>query len=104
MKEKDNFKEDFNESMISHTSIVMKKILENYDGFESLRDCTLVDVGGGLGINLAQVLSKFPHLKGVNFDLPHIVSEAPHIHGMVLLFVSFSLQVNFYFNDSYDQY
>ncbi|KAF3600943.1 hypothetical protein F2Q69_00034527 [Brassica cretica] len=54
----------------------------NYDGFESLRDSTLVDVGGGIGTNLGQALSKFPHLKGINFDLPHIVSEAPQIHGV----------------------
>ncbi|XP_056857321.1 LOW QUALITY PROTEIN: caffeic acid 3-O-methyltransferase 2-like, partial [Raphanus sativus] len=82
MKKSESVKEDFNESMMSHTTIVMKKIFENYDGFESMRDCTLVDVGGGLGTSLSQALSKFPHLKGVNFDLPHIVSEAPQIHGV----------------------
>ncbi|XP_018463943.2 caffeic acid 3-O-methyltransferase [Raphanus sativus] len=82
MKENESLKEDFNESMMSHTTIVMNKILENYNEFESLRDCTLVDVGGGIGTNLSQVVSKFPHLKGVNFDLPHIVSEAPQIHGV----------------------
>ncbi|RID79211.1 hypothetical protein BRARA_A01973 [Brassica rapa] len=87
MKENESLKEDFNESMMSHTTIVMNKILENYDGFESLRDstmrdCTLVDVGGGLGTSLSQALSKFPHLKCVNFDLPHVVSEAPQIHGV----------------------
>ncbi|CAN7110341.1 unnamed protein product [Brassica rapa subsp. narinosa] len=82
MKKTESVKEDFNESMMSHTTIVMKKIFENYDGFESMRDCTLVDVGGGLGTSLSQALSKFPHLKCVNFDLPHVVSEAPQIHGV----------------------
>ncbi|KAG2239144.1 hypothetical protein Bca4012_023915 [Brassica carinata] len=82
MKKNETTKKDFNESMMSHTTIVMNKILENYDGFESMRDFTLVDVGGGIGTNLFQVLSKFPHLKGVNFDLPHIVSVAPQIHGV----------------------
>lgn len=91
MKKSESVKEDFNESMMSHTTIVMKKIFENYDGFESMRDCTLVDVGGGLGTSLSQALSKFPHLKGVNFDLPHIVSEAPQIHG------NFFFMVNFYY-------
>lgn len=85
MKKTENVKEDFNESMMSHTTIVMKKIFENYHGFESMRDCTLVDVGGGLGTSLSQALSKFPHLKCVNFDLPHVVSEAPQIHGKLLL-------------------
>ncbi|KAF3534171.1 hypothetical protein DY000_02039069 [Brassica cretica] len=87
MKKTENVKEDFNESMMSHTTIVMKKIFENYHGFESMRDCTLVDVGGGLGTSLSQALSKFPHLKCVNFDLPHVVSEAPQIHGKLLLCV-----------------
>ncbi|KAG2239147.1 hypothetical protein Bca52824_090007 [Brassica carinata] len=82
MKKSESVKEDFNESMMSHTTIVMKKIFENYNGFESMRDCTLVDVGGGLGTSLSQALSRFPHLRGVNFDLPHIVSEAPQIHGV----------------------
>ncbi|KAJ0236645.1 O-methyltransferase domain-containing protein [Hirschfeldia incana] len=82
MKENESAKKEFNEIMKSHTTIIMNKILENYDGFESMRDFTLVDVGGSIGTNLSQVLSKFPHLKGVNFDLPHIVAEAPQIHGV----------------------
>lgn len=84
MKENEECFEIFNEAMMTHTIIVMKKILENYDGFESTRDCTLVDVGGGIGTNLAQILSKFPHLKGVNFDLPHVVSEAPQINNKLV--------------------
>ncbi|KAF8051154.1 hypothetical protein N665_1790s0008 [Sinapis alba] len=82
MKKNESLQEDFNESMMSHTTVIMNKILEKYDGFESLRDCTVVDVGGSLGTNLSQVLSKFPHLKGISFDLPHVVSEAPQIHGV----------------------
>lgn len=41
----------------------------------------MVDVGGGLGANLSLILSRLPQLKGVNFDLPPVVSEAPKIHG-----------------------
>lgn len=88
MKENANTKERFNEAMTSHTSIVMKKILENYNDFESLSD--LVDVGGSLGSNLTQILSKYLHIKGVNFDLPHIVKEAPQIHGNCFLFLKTS--------------
>ncbi|KAG7657208.1 Winged helix DNA-binding domain superfamily [Arabidopsis suecica] len=80
MKKNENLKKIFNESMTNHTSIVMKKILENYVGFEGVSD--FVDVGGSLGSNLAQILSKYPHIKGINFDLPHIVKEAPQIHGV----------------------
>ncbi|CAN8294682.1 unnamed protein product [Cochlearia groenlandica] len=73
----------FNEMMINHTSLVMKKILKtNYDGFESLSDGVLVDVGGNLGANLALIIAKYPQLKGVNFDLPHVVQEAPQIQGV----------------------
>ncbi|MDE1853744.1 MAG: methyltransferase [Thaumarchaeota archaeon] len=38
---------------------------------------TVVDVGGGRGTLLAQVLRANPRLKGVLFDLPHGVAEAP---------------------------
>ncbi|KAL1202077.1 Caffeic acid 3-O-methyltransferase [Cardamine amara subsp. amara] len=80
MKENENAKKSFTEAMMNHTSIVMKKILQNYHGFEGISD--LVDVGGCLGSNLAQIVSKFPHIKCVNFDLPHIVKVAPKIHGV----------------------
>lgn len=85
MKENEHAKKNFTEAMMNHTSIVMKKILQNYDGFEGISD--LVDVGGCLGSNLAQVVSKFPHIKCVNFDLPQIVKEAPKIHGIYIFFL-----------------
>ncbi|KAF3632464.1 Caffeic acid 3-O-methyltransferase [Capsicum annuum] len=65
----------FNKAMINHTTLVMKNILEHYKGFEDLE--TLVDVGGGLGINLNMITSKYPTIKGTNFDLPHVVQHAP---------------------------
>ncbi|KAK4718701.1 hypothetical protein R3W88_017039 [Solanum pinnatisectum] len=36
----------FNKAMISHTTLVMKNILDTYKGFEDIKD--LVDVGGGV--------------------------------------------------------
>ncbi|KAJ0967126.1 hypothetical protein J5N97_024043 [Dioscorea zingiberensis] len=71
------FNEVFNKCMFNHTTILMKKILEMYKGFEGLHK--LVDVGGGLGATLEIILSKYPHIKGINFDLPYVVSEAPPI-------------------------
>ncbi|CAI9109029.1 OLC1v1008761C1 [Oldenlandia corymbosa var. corymbosa] len=44
--------------------------------------CTLVDVGGGLGITLHKIISKYPLIKGINFDLPHVVRAAPSYPGM----------------------
>jgi len=37
---------------------------------------TIVDVAGGNGTFLAALLSAFPHLRGVLFDQPHVVSGA----------------------------
>ncbi|MBY0228156.1 MAG: methyltransferase [Gemmataceae bacterium] len=48
-------------------------IAEGYD-FSGIR--TLVDVGGGNGSLLSAIKAKWPHLKGVLFDLPHVVERA----------------------------
>lgn len=36
----------------------------------------VVDVGGGRGTLLAEVLEGWPHLRGILFDLPHVVERA----------------------------
>ncbi|KAJ0968591.1 hypothetical protein J5N97_025508 [Dioscorea zingiberensis] len=74
------FNKVFNEGMKNHSMIIMKKILENYCGFDHVN--VLVDVGGGVGGTLSQVVGKHKHIKGVNFDLPHVISEAPVIPGV----------------------
>ncbi|CAG7892582.1 unnamed protein product [Brassica rapa] len=67
----------FNNGMSNHSTITMKKILETYKGFEGLT--SLVDVGGGIGATLKVILSKYPNLKGINFDLLHVIKNAtPH--------------------------
>ena len=38
---------------------------------------TIVDVGGADGTVLAAILAAYPHLRGVLFDLPHIITAAP---------------------------
>jgi hypothetical protein len=38
---------------------------------------TLVDVGGASGNMLGHVLARHPGLKGVLYDLPHVVADAP---------------------------
>lgn len=64
-----------NQVMYNLTTIVMKKILEIYNGFEGLKE--VVDVGGGFGANLKLLVSKHPQIKGINFDLPCVVKDAP---------------------------
>ncbi|CAI9106576.1 OLC1v1005764C1 [Oldenlandia corymbosa var. corymbosa] len=74
------FNELFNKGMVGPTGIILEKILSEYKGFEQL--CTLVDVGGGLGITLHKIISKYPLIKGINFDLPHVVHAAPSYPGV----------------------
>ena len=38
---------------------------------------TVVDVGGATGNMLAHILSRYPQVKGVLFDQPHVVADAP---------------------------
>jgi hypothetical protein len=38
---------------------------------------TIVDVGGADGTVLATILAAHPHMRGVLFDLPHIITDAP---------------------------
>jgi hypothetical protein len=40
---------------------------------------TVVDVGGGNGALLAALLAAHPHLRGILFDQPHVVSGAPPV-------------------------
>ncbi|TYH02439.1 hypothetical protein ES288_A09G140600v1 [Gossypium darwinii] len=64
------FNQIFNTAMINHTGLVLKEILHSYKGFQQLS--SLVDVDGGLGITLNLITSKYPSIKGINFDLPHV--------------------------------
>ncbi|KAM3298389.1 hypothetical protein ACQJBY_040049 [Aegilops geniculata] len=70
----------FNEAMRHHSIIITKKLLELYTGFEGVG--TLVDVGGGIGTTVHAIVSKYPSIKGINFDLPHVISEAPPYPGV----------------------
>ncbi|CAL5417291.1 unnamed protein product [Camellia sinensis] len=73
-------KEVFNKAMFAISSVTIMKILETYKGFEGLT--SLVDVGGGIGRSLTLLVSKYPSLKGINFDLPGVIESAPFIPGI----------------------
>jgi caffeic acid 3-O-methyltransferase len=70
--------------MINHTNIVMKKVLESYKGFKDIK--RLVDVGGGLGVNINLITTKYPQIEGINFDLPHLIQRAPSYPVMTFFF------------------
>ncbi|XVF37863.1 hypothetical protein REPUB_Repub20aG0047600 [Reevesia pubescens] len=70
----------FNASMSNSSTIVTKKILESYKGFEGIKQ--RVDVGGCLGTTLHYITSKYPNIRGINFDLPHVIQNAPSYPGV----------------------
>ncbi|WJX93488.1 hypothetical protein P8452_75006 [Trifolium repens] len=74
------FNQVFNKAMINLTKIVMKNVLESYKGFKDIK--RLVDVGGGLGVNINLITTKYPQIKGINFDLPHVIQSAPSYPGV----------------------
>ncbi|KAL9263145.1 Caffeic acid 3-O-methyltransferase-like protein [Drosera capensis] len=74
------FDKIFNIGMSNHSTITMKRILETYKGFEGLS--TLVDVGGGTGAALDMIVSKYPMIKGINFDRPQVIMSAPPCSGV----------------------
>ncbi|KAI4331564.1 hypothetical protein MLD38_029742 [Melastoma candidum] len=69
------FKDNFNNAVAAHTTLVMKSILHVYSGFEGLT--SLVDVGGGTGKCFNMVITEYPGIKGINFDLDHVTKSAP---------------------------
>lgn len=74
------FSKVFNEGMRSHSIIIMKNILKIYKGFEDIN--VLVDVCGGTGGTLSMITAKHSHIKGINFDLPHVIAQAPSLPGV----------------------
>ncbi|XP_043693136.1 caffeic acid 3-O-methyltransferase-like [Telopea speciosissima] len=74
-----SFNEVFNKTMFDLSITLMKGILEIYEGFEKAN--VVVDVGGGLGENLDLITSKY-NIKGINFDLPHVIATASAYPGV----------------------
>lgn len=74
------FNKLFNKGLSHCSSITMEKILDTYNGFEGVG--SLVDVGGGIGAIVNMIASKYPMIKCLNFDLPHVIKEAPEYTGV----------------------
>ncbi|KAI3932394.1 hypothetical protein MKW98_029042, partial [Papaver atlanticum] len=60
--------------------IVSKMLVEYKDGINGIR--SLVDVGGGTGAMIAEIVEINPHIKGINLDLPHVLATAPEHPGV----------------------
>jgi O-methyltransferase domain len=70
--------ETFNRSMTNLSAAMLDPIVNAYD-FSSIT--RLADVGGGRGMLLASILPRYPHMRGVVYDLPKVVAGAlrePH--------------------------
>jgi hypothetical protein len=65
--------------MASSTTIDLSVLVREYEGFKDIK--TLVDVGGGTGKTLESIISSYPHIHGINYDLPHVITDAPTIPG-----------------------
>ncbi|XP_039040754.1 caffeic acid 3-O-methyltransferase-like [Hibiscus syriacus] len=69
----DEMSKNFNRAMSVYTDLVMNQVLQTYNGFEGVSQ--VVDVGGGLGTNLKLIVSKYPQIKAINFDLPQVIKD-----------------------------
>ena len=65
--------EIFNNAMTMFSGMVIPAVLDVYD-FSGIG--TLVDVAGGHGRVLTSILEKYPAMRGVLFDLEHVIAGA----------------------------
>nr|XP_048328355.1 desmethylxanthohumol 6'-O-methyltransferase-like [Ziziphus jujuba var. spinosa] len=79
--ENPDFNNLFNDAMVCLGKIVMEAVLPAYkDGFGCIG--SLVDVAGGVGADIYEIVKSHPHIKGINFDLPHVIATAPIYDGV----------------------
>ncbi len=63
----------FDEAMTRRSATENDAVLAAYDFAQASK---VVDVGGGQGTLLSAILAAFPHLRGVLFDVAHVVDGA----------------------------
>jgi len=59
--------------LVSSSSLVNRALTEAYDFSRFTR---LVDVAGGYGSTLCAILNATPSLRGVQYDMPHVIEGA----------------------------
>lgn len=72
----------FNTGMESFTKVIMRLFVGCYKGFQPGERLRVVDVGGGNGAAIAQIVETYPQIHGINFDLPQVIENAPSIPGV----------------------
>ncbi len=63
--------EHFDKSMVNISKMELDSVIAAYD-FSKFK--TIADVGGGYGAFLGTILQTYPQVKGILFDLPHVVA------------------------------
>lgn len=70
-----------NDAMACNARVAVPALIEScpevFDGIGRL-----VDVGGGNGTALKLLVKSFPWMKGINFDLPHVVCDNERCNGV----------------------
>ncbi|KAK4572810.1 hypothetical protein RGQ29_031008 [Quercus rubra] len=74
------FNKLFQEFMTHSSKLFLDEVLKVYRGFEEIKE--LLDVGGGMGTSLGNIISMYPHIHGKNFDLPNVISVALKLSGV----------------------
>ncbi|KAG9449144.1 hypothetical protein H6P81_009109 [Aristolochia fimbriata] len=74
------FRKVFHEAMRGGSIMTAAVIFDKYKGFEDVKD--IVDVGGSSGAVVAEIVAKYPHIRGRNFDLPYVIANAPQFPGV----------------------
>uniref|UniRef100_A0A7N1A5N5 O-methyltransferase domain-containing protein n=1 Tax=Kalanchoe fedtschenkoi TaxID=63787 RepID=A0A7N1A5N5_KALFE len=67
----------FDQSMGDSIKMFFDAIVKVYGGFSEVVE--LLNVGGNDGSALEYLISVYPKIKGVNFDLPHVIARAPNL-------------------------
>ncbi|KAH7424722.1 hypothetical protein KP509_11G021400 [Ceratopteris richardii] len=79
MQQNQMFKQLFHGTMSAHSRLIMGKVLDTYEGLQTVH--SLVDVGGGNGDCLSMITSRYTHIRGINLDLAYIIADAPSYTG-----------------------
>jgi hypothetical protein len=67
----------FNDAMTGNSRSESQAVLEAYD-FSRFK--CVVDIGGGQGLLLKEILFACPSARGVLFDQPHVIASAQQVH------------------------
>ncbi|KAJ4978696.1 hypothetical protein NE237_009476 [Protea cynaroides] len=74
----------FNDGLVCTSKGVLKAVLSTHrEGFAAMgSESVVVDVGGGTGMAVAEIVKTHLHTQGINFDLPNVVDTASQYLGV----------------------